>query len=92
MQCEASIACQIGNAKHLSSKYLILLSNCCFILAGGLCTEVKGVLRALVFEQDVPMVNGKFGTKYNDAWLNRTATSQKFELPPKPATLTGFVT
>ena len=89
MHCEASIACQVGNAKHPSKEYLILLSSCCFILAGGLGTEVKGVLRALVDEQDVPMVNGKFGTKYNDAWLNRTATSQKFKLPPKPATLTG---
>ena len=48
-------------------------------------------LGLLVGEQDVPMVNGKFGTKYNDAWLNRTATSQKFILPPKPATLTGLV-
>ena len=42
-------------------------------------------------EQGVPMVHGKFGTKYSDAYLNRTAASQKFKLPPKPATLTGLI-
>ncbi len=53
--------------------------------------KTMAALRVLVGEQDVPMVDGKFGTKYNDAWHNRTATSQKFKLPPKPATLTGLV-
>ena len=81
-----------GDAEDLSEEYLILLSSCCSHLAGLLRTVQKHVLRASVGEQDVPMVNGKFGTKYNDAWLNRTATSQKFKLPPKPATLTGLVT
>ena len=91
MQNEASIACQIGTAKHSSGEYLILLSNRCSCLTGGLTIKTTAVLRALVGEQDVPMINGKFGTKYNDAWHNRTATSQKFKLPPKPATLTGLV-
>ena len=38
------------------------------------------------------MVDGQFGTRYSDAYLNRTAASQKFILPPKPVTLTGLFT
>ena len=78
-----------ARSKHSFGEYLILPSNCYFCLTGGLTIKTMAILRALVGEQDVPMVNGKFGTKYNDAWLNRTATSQKFKLPPRPATLTG---
>ena len=79
----------VGNAEDSYGESLILLSNSCFGLTAGLTMKTMAALRALVGEQDVPMVNGKFGTKYNDAWHNRTATSQKFKLPPKPATLTG---
>lgn len=39
--------------------------------------------------QDVPTVNGTVGSTYSNAYLNATAASQKFYLPPKPATLSG---
>ena len=39
--------------------------------------------------QDVPTVNGTVGSTYSNAYLNATAASQKFYLPPKPDTLSG---
>ena len=35
-------------------------------------------------------MNGTIGSRYSDAYLNATAASQKFYLPPKPATLSGM--